>query len=297
MPYNKFLAVFAFLSLPFLASCSTAMEGSTQQVSFKTVGAEDAYCTVQIGTNDYRYNVRPPQSIWIQKSRKPLFVACTAPGNRVQNVTVDSEVAGNAYLNGLNAGVGAGWDAASGAMYKYPEEVVVDFSGIAAQDSALPSYMNRDAIDPKTQGIEDFGPDVPMLPSDAAVAARYKAAYDEEARMLAEKKAFEEEKEKRIEAVDGGFYGDKGSKPPEAKGGKYMPPKTSAAELKDDMSSGDSPVSVAPLSDAVPQKSAPAAAATAPIPLVPSETTSGSGVVVPQPPSLGKPIFPSSTSF
>ncbi len=268
--------------LPMLASCATAMEGSTQQVSFKTVGADDAFCTIQIGSNDYRYDVRPPQSLWIQKSRKPLFVSCTAPGNRVQNATVESEIAGATFLNTLNAGLGAGWDAESGAMYKYPEEVVIDFSAVPAREQALPAYMNNGALDTKAQGIESFGPDVPTLNEDKIIAERYKAAYAEDARMRVEKEAFDAERDRRIGAVEGGFYGDKGATtapdtinaPPVVPKvtGKYTPPKTNPTELKDTLPSGPSGVG----------GESPAAAAP---------------VLVPQQPKLGKPLFPSTTSF
>ena len=265
--------------LPLLASCSTAMEGATQQVSFKTIGADDALCNIQTGSHDYRYDVRPPQSLWIQKSRKPMFISCTAPGNRVQNITVESTVAGTTYLNTLNAGLGAGWDAESGAMYKYPEEIVIDFSGVPTKEQALPSYMNNGALDAKTQGIEYMGPESPALDEDKVTTERYKAAYEEDARMRTEKAAFDAEKERRINAVEGGFYGDKGGQTDAGNGSSviidknalppvtsYTPPKTRPAELID----------------------------TPPQPVAPAGSPA---VVIPQSSTLGKPLFPSTTSF
>lgn len=277
MSQKYFLPLLVLLTSPLLASCSTAIEGSTQQVSFKTVGADDAFCNVQTGTNDYRYDVRPPQSLWVQKSRKPMFVSCTAPGNRVQNVTVESEVAGTTFLNSLNAGLGGGWDATSGAMYKYPDEVIIDFSVVPAQGQVLPSYMNYGALPAKDQGIEYLGPDEPSLPTDKAQLESYKKAYENEAQMLAEKQALEAEKQRRMDNIEGGFYGD-----------KTAPAVSGVLKEKE--------VVVAPLSEAVPQK--PAAKTTEPVQLVPDPAEKGSSVVTPQePPTLGQPIFPSSTSF
>ncbi len=251
-----------YLSMPFLilscvsvlSACSMITDGSTQQVSFKAVGAEDSFCDIQTGVNDYRYNVRPPQTIWVQRSRKPMFISCTAPGNRMQNVTVQSQVAGKTFLNALNAGLGAGVDATTGAMFKYPDEVIIDFSTALTREQPLPSYENKGALNPQAQGIEYLGPDTPELGGDKALAARYKAAYADAARLEAEDAAAALEKQRRIDSLDGGFYGDKGA--PHS-GGDILAPQTQSSPSKDVV-----------------------------IPVVPKAN-----------PQLGKPIFPSSTSF
>lgn len=281
MSKNYFLPLFFVFCAPLLASCSTITNGSTQQVSFKAVGAEDVYCDILIGANDYKYNVRPPQTIWLQRSRKPMFIACTAPGNRTKNAVVESGIANTAYLNSLTAGTTLAWDAQSGAMYAYPEEVVIDFSSALAKDQPLPSYENKGALDPKAQGIEYMGPDTPALPGDSAQAARYKAAYDEAARQDAEEAANAQERERRINAVEGGFYGDKGGK---SKTSSEVPSPKLAPEVQ-----------VSPLSEAAPTPTAPPTTLTA---RKPGELTENSGVVIPQTnPKLGKPIFPDSTTF
>ena len=178
MSKNHFLPLLFLFCAPLLAACSTITNGSSQQVSFKSVGAEDAYCDILIGANDYKYNVRPPQTIWVQRSRKPMFITCTAPGNRTKNAVIESGIASTAYLNGVTAGATLAWDAESGAMYAYPEEVVIDFSSTLAKDQPLPSYENKGALDSKAQGIEYMGQDTPALPTDAATAAATRdAAY------------------------------------------------------------------------------------------------------------------------
>lgn len=239
-----FLACTAVLFLPFLASCSTLTDGSTQRVSFKTIGAENAYCDILLGDHGYKYSVHPPQTISIQRSRKPMFIACTAPGNRAKDAVIESGIANTAYLNTLTLGLTLPWDASTGAMYEYPEEVVIDFSGSLSKVQPLPSYHNKGTLDPQAQGIEFLGPDTPALETDSGDRARYKAAYDEAARQEAEEAANTEERERRMNALEGGFYGDKGR---------------------------------APESQSVPQGS--------------SEESS------PKDLKLGKPIFPSSTSF
>lgn len=268
MSKNHFLPLLFLFCAPLLAACSTITNGSSQHVSFKSVGAEDAYCDILIGANDYKYNVRPPQTIWVQRSRKPMFITCTAPGNRTKNAVIESGIASTAYLNGVTAGATLAWDAESGAMYAYPEEVVIDFSSTLAKDQPLPSYENKGALDAKAQGIEYMGQDTPALPTDAATAARYKAAYEDAARQDALDAANAKERERRINEVEGGFYGDKGA--PVVK-------KTNPE------------VQIAPLSEA-----APAAKTLTARPL----TQQDNAIAVPQTnPKLGKPIFPDSNTF
>ena len=207
---NRFLPLLFVLCAPLgLASCSTVTEGSTQQISFKTVGADNASCDVQLGTNNYLYNVRPPQTIWVQKTRKPIFVSCVAPGNRMAKTTIESEFAGSSSLNFLNAGLGMIVDGESGALHKYPDEIIIDFMGVEAKNRPLPSYHNVDALDPTEQGIEYMGPDSPALTQDKIMADRYSKAYQDAALLEAEEAAMDVEKQRRIDAVEGGFDGDK----------------------------------------------------------------------------------------
>jgi hypothetical protein len=247
---KSFFSLFLFMASPLLTSCATVTEGATQQVSFKTVGAEDAYCEVQIGTNGYKYSVRPPYTLRVQRSKDPMFVVCHAPGNRTKDAMVESTLSKATLLNGVTAGTTAVWDAASGAMFQYPDEVTIDFSSALTKETPLPSYENKGALDSTAQGIEYMGPDTPTLESDKSLAARYKAAYDDAAKQEAEENAMQAEKERRINAVEGGFYGDKGHD-------------------KSD-STNPTPAVISPTAPSV----------------VPSTSS-----------KLGKPMFPSSTSF
>ena len=272
---TRLIPLLLVMCAPVLVGCATLIEGSTQRVSFKTVGAEDAYCDVQIGDSKYTYAVRPPRAIWIQKSADPMFISCTAPGNRTKNMTVESGVAGSAVLNGMTAGATLAVDATSGALYKYPDEVVIDFAGAVAKPITLPSYENAGTYRPKDSEIEYMGPDTPALPGDEAEAARVKKAYAEDAKEKAAQKALEEERARRIEVVEGGFYGDKGDK------------KATSPDKP------DKNVELSPLSDAVPKVPGPHGGDS-----VGGSSLKGAGTwAQPAAPKLGKPIFPSSTSF
>ena len=293
---TRCIPLLLLMCAPVLAGCATVIEGSTQQISFKTVGADDAYCDIQIGIKDYRYAVRPPQTVWIQKSSQPMFISCSAPGNRVQNMTIDSHVAGTTALNGLAAGMTLPADAVSGAMYKYPDEVVIDFTGVVTQQNPLPSYENEGAYHPKNSDIEYMGPDVPALPDDDVNAERTKRAYEAYDRDQQAEKDREVERQRRIDAVEGGFFGDKSID--KHKGKAAIGPTAPVAKVTQ-----SSDVELTPLPDAVPAAVGAGAAG------IRGESNTGADRAVdpksleitPLPPAnhpkLGKPIFPSSTSF
>lgn len=189
-------------------------EGSQQQISFETPGAVGALCDIRIGVNGLRYIVRPPQTVWIKKSARDMTVTCQAPGNRIVTETVESEAAPSTLLNiGNGALPGAVYDAESGAMFKYPELISIDFVGVMPVANAMPDYHNLDALDPQNEAtIENMGPDSPALAADAELTLRHKMAELKAAQEEAEAAAMALEKQKRIDSLDGGFYGDKGNK-------------------------------------------------------------------------------------
>lgn len=217
---------FAACSLILLSGCSTVLENSSQRVTFETVGAQNALCAVMLGENQMRYTVHPPQKVWIKKSSLPLNVDCNAPGNRHRSLIIESEIAGTTFLNAFNGTLGAFYDGQSGAMFKYPDNIIIDFSDTVAELAPLPSYHNTDTIPPDQAGIEYMGPDTPKLQEDASTALRHRMAQMKADQEAAAEAALEAEKEDRKSKIEGGFYGDK----EKAKTGKSSPsePKVSS---------------------------------------------------------------------
>ena len=203
----------ALLASMTLGACSTVTEGSQQQITFETVGAVDAVCEVNQGVNDFQYQVRPPQTIWIKKSRRNLTVECDAPGNRKVTKIVETDLAATTFLNVFNGLVpGAAYDAESGAFFKYPDKIVIDFTTEMAKPNPLPSYHNLDTLDPDREAsVENMGPDNPEMPGEKDLNASHKVAWDEYNKEQAAAAAADAERQSRIDSVEGGFYGDKGN--------------------------------------------------------------------------------------
>ncbi|HRK98517.1 MAG: hypothetical protein KDJ26_08745 [Alphaproteobacteria bacterium] len=210
---SRAIKIFTLLLMISLTSCSTVTEGSMQQVTFETPNAEGAICTAEIGVNRLKYIIRPPQTVWIKKSSNDMSVSCEASGLREMKKIVESKTAPSTFLNVFNGILpGAVIDGDSGAMYKYPEKVVIDFAGIVATSQPMPPYHNLDGLNPTHEStVEDMGPDTPAIRQDSIDKIRHDEAYDQFKREQAEAAALEAEKQSRIDSLDGGFYGDKGA--------------------------------------------------------------------------------------
>lgn len=147
-----------------LAGCSYALDKSTQEIEIVTPGAQDALCYMYV--DDIRYRVYPPQKIIIPKSREDLVIDCMAPGNRRNKVFIEADYADNAGLNVLNGGVGALWDATSGALYQYPPRVEVSFVYTPEKPWPLPAQNNPDIRQPEDYPLEEFRPGKPRMNDD-----------------------------------------------------------------------------------------------------------------------------------
>ncbi len=115
-----------------LGACSTIVNGSDQAIKFASkdtngVEVEGADCSLTGGSKfavDERF--KTPAVITVPRSKKPLELVCNKPGYRTAKKTIVSEyevaTAGNIFAGGF---IGAGVDAATGALYKYPDVITV----------------------------------------------------------------------------------------------------------------------------------------------------------------------------
>lgn len=192
-----FVSAIALLTL---TSCATLLEGSSQAVTFDAKGAENVECLLKTGELSYR--VRPPETVWLKRSRLDMVADCWAPGNRHKIFTIPVWIEPWATTNVSNGVVpGVTYDAYSRALFKYPERVLIDMSDVVATPSPLPGYHSPDGLDPRAANIEDMGPEIPALREDAANVAKRAAAFEEYDR----EEAFQTEREARKAQYDPGI--------------------------------------------------------------------------------------------
>jgi hypothetical protein len=116
------------VALVVITGCASITTGNHQLVTVHTAGCEsdgDIVCTIQ---NKDNYLTVPAGSAGnIEKGAKALLITCadkdnTVSGTATHESTYQAANLGNVLLGG---GVGIIVDAATGAMWKYPESVVV----------------------------------------------------------------------------------------------------------------------------------------------------------------------------
>lgn len=242
-----------------VSGCATMIDHSSQRVSFEAVGATEVSCLAESGK--LKYSIQPPQTITLKKSRRDLILDCTAAGNRNKKFLLASEASGWTLTNIGNGIIpGTAYDAETGAMFKYPERVVLDFTDTVAAMDALPGYEAADALDPALADMENLGSNSAKLPSDASRSLRHKMAYMQYDR----DQAVAAEKEARRDNLEGGWDAGKG---------------LSAHPSSSEEPANDAPAAATP-SGYVPPAFEP-----------PADTSSETPKILPE------PIFPATTSF
>ena len=158
---------FLLLSVAVLAmtGCARIIEGSSQDVTIETPGADGATCFLE--NKEMRYKIYAPQTITLTKPRSPLNVRCLAPGNREKTVVVPLRFQEETFMNAVN-GLAPGmlYDYESNAMYKLPPVIVVDFTDMPPQPMPLPKYDRMLRENPQLRGWEEFRPGLPALQRD-----------------------------------------------------------------------------------------------------------------------------------
>ncbi len=118
------MAAFALTTLP---ACSTIVNGSNQTINFDSGSVSGANCELTGGSKlSVNETFVTPAEVKVPRSKKALKLKCDKSGYQTLNKTIASKIesttAGNLLLGGV---IGAGVDAATGAIYKYPEVVTV----------------------------------------------------------------------------------------------------------------------------------------------------------------------------
>lgn len=150
-----------------VAGCSTVNENSLQDIEVLTPGAAGANCIMVTG-DKYRYRVTPPQTVKVQRSVDPLEIDCRAPGNRLAKASAEAKINRSFYTNIITGVIpGVFVDTQTGAAFQYPEQIVVDFTGVPVRPMPLPSYQYvLDNAPPDSTGVESFEPGKSLLRSD-----------------------------------------------------------------------------------------------------------------------------------
>jgi len=118
-----------------LSACSTIVNGSNQMVKFNTGDVVGAECVASGGSEfAVRETFTTPAEVKLPRSKKKVDVTCEKAGYQTGTKSftgkIEGSTAGNVILGG---GIGVGVDALTGAIYKYPDTIVIDMVKIGAE--------------------------------------------------------------------------------------------------------------------------------------------------------------------
>ena len=139
---TKLLAVAAFAVAA--SGCSTIANGKHQAVDFATVDAagvavEGAECRVTGGRDGaVSETFTTPANVQIRRAKAAINVECAKDGYAVARRTVESKMEGTTGGNVVAGGfVGLGVDAMTGAMFKYPDTIMMTLESAGAVAEAV----------------------------------------------------------------------------------------------------------------------------------------------------------------
>ncbi len=115
----------ALAPLALLTGCASITEGTHQTVSVTTAPVKGAHCKLSNSKGTW-YIKQTPGSAKVHQAYGELTVACRKPGYAKATRKVFSHTKGMAFGNVVFGGaIGAGIDAADGAAYQYPNDILV----------------------------------------------------------------------------------------------------------------------------------------------------------------------------
>lgn len=157
--------ILSFCTALLLTACSTIIDRATQEMRVETIGAEGAMCYLE--RPGMKQKVYPPQTIRLTKTNDDITVRCFALGNREKTIIVEARMSATVMLNISNGFIlGALYDYDTGALFKYPDIVRVDFSNTVVKAMPLPDYQKMLAENPMIMDMEEFRPGKSALQRD-----------------------------------------------------------------------------------------------------------------------------------
>ncbi len=155
----------AFILACMLTACATMIDGSQQEVFLTTPGAPGSRCAIR--NEFFLYIINPPRHFQLERTSKDYKITCLAPGNRKIDTVLPANIERDTLFNVSNGAIpGASVDLVSGALFRYPNEIIVDFTHVKPEPTPLPDYQQLLETIPLMKGMEQWRPGIPALQSD-----------------------------------------------------------------------------------------------------------------------------------
>lgn len=111
-----------------LGGCSTVVNGSNQSVNISTGAVTEAKCLATGGSKGaVRKNFETPADVRFPRSSKVIDITCEKDGYHAASTSISGKVEGTTAGNvAIGGPTGLGVDALTGAVYKYPDTVLIE---------------------------------------------------------------------------------------------------------------------------------------------------------------------------
>ncbi len=130
----KQVAVIAIAAMS-TSACSSIANGKNQAVKFTTGDVQGADCKVTGGRDGaVNLNFTTPAEVKVRRAKAAIDVECSKAGYQTASRRVESKMEGSTGGNVLAGGfVGLGVDAMTGAMFKYPDTIMLEMEKIGIE--------------------------------------------------------------------------------------------------------------------------------------------------------------------
>ena len=117
-----------------VSACSTIANGKNQAVLFTTGEVEGADCVLSEGRDGaLNQKFTTPSEVQVRRAKAAIKVDCNKAGFQTASRRIESKMEGTTGGNVVAGGfVGLGVDAMTGAMFKYPDTVMIEMQMIGA---------------------------------------------------------------------------------------------------------------------------------------------------------------------
>jgi len=131
---NSKLLITAITAAISLSACSSITNGNNQAVNFHTGEVKGADCVVSGGRDGNVYlELTTPAKVRVRRAKAAIDVECKKTGYQTANLTVQSKMEATTGGNVIAGGfVGLGIDAMTGAMFKYPDTIMLEMLKVGA---------------------------------------------------------------------------------------------------------------------------------------------------------------------
>ncbi len=164
--------VLVLLTAALLSGCASTVEGTDQTIDVQ-LSPDTATCQISQKGSIIATVGNGGDQVLIPKSRKDLFITCSADGYKKQNLTIESSASGWGVLGCFLIDLCI-TDYSTGALNKYPKSIKIALQRIGqsvepGQEQAAPAAVAAPSLRSKWRTLSNLTPAIPKIPYGGGV--------------------------------------------------------------------------------------------------------------------------------